>query len=178
MSPYARRKRKRTRRLAGVAILWILVVAVLFSGPRPVFSIPLPDGTDYPVRPITLDVSDRDAVWREAGRRYRAGHYTEAAQLFEQLEAGGDLAARHEAALFLGISLLLNARPAEARASLERARALAGQIGMLGDAGDFYLGLAALAEDDIDTATSLFEAAAGGRFDSDTRLLLTALRNP
>lgn len=175
MSGLPQKKRRRTPQLAAVVLVWLAVVAVIFSGRDTVFSISLPDGTDYPVRAITFDAAERDDLWRLAGSRYREGDYEAAAELFEALEAGADLAARHEATLFRGISLLMDGRPAEARAALEKARHLADEVGVLGDAGEFYLGLAALAEDDLDTAMRLFEETRGGPFEQDTRVLLAAL---
>ena len=62
MTADARKKKERTWTLAAVVILWIAVVAVLFSDPQSVFSIPLPDGTDYAVRPIQLEDADLQSV--------------------------------------------------------------------------------------------------------------------
>lgn len=162
------------------SVLWIAVVVAVFSGPGSPLSIALPDGTAYDVRPVDVTPrveSDpaRAELWREAVAAYRGGRYADSASLFARLDGDPDRTGLHDARLYRGVSLLLDGRAGEARDVLETAKGLAEEIGRLATTEEFYLGLAALAENDVEMAVRCFDRARGGSFESDSRFLLSAL---
>ena len=168
--------------LAALAVAGVAfgIFATRTSSPLP--ELELPDGQSYRIRPMAFDPPQlRQAAgsskhWQEAGAAYQAGDYARSERLFARVESGQvSDPVRHDAALYRGISQLMNGRADQAAETLQRSREMAKELGLRGSADNFYLGVAAMAGDDSALAGEALEQAVGSAFDADARMLLARL---
>lgn len=162
---------------AGLASAWLLI-----PGDEGRRVIELPNGDEFRVpamefrRVVLRQAAGLDKQWKEAGAAYQTGDYSNAQKMFGEIEASEKrVPERHDAVLYRGIALVMEGRAAEAEQTLERARQLADELELTGGPDNFYLGVAALAQDDHERAQAALERVLDGAYADDARALLVAL---
>lgn len=165
------------------AVALVLVGTRLLDEQRPDGgTVSLPDGRVVTIRALEFarpDLRNSEGMhkqWQEAGAAYQTGDYSRSARLFGEIESSsGAEPSRHDAALYRGISLVMNGRNQEADDALQRARESADQAGLGSTVDSYYLGVAALGRNDLPAARAALRLALGGPFDQQARDLLAGL---
>jgi tetratricopeptide (TPR) repeat protein len=184
----ARAEKKQTARVFGLgrnwamgaaaaALLLALVTIPLLREGAP-GRITLPGGESYTAQPMAFSSppvvrgeTEAEDLWARAGAAYTAERYGRAAGLFAEIAELDPGSA--DAALYLGISQLMDGDHETAIDTLERAR----RIAPAGAAASFYLGVAGLATGQVERATDDLRraVAAGGAYGERAAELLTRI---
>jgi len=175
--------------LAAAAMLAVvLIVPIVMDGGAG--QLGLPNGGTYTVTPMDYtapQVRDGDSLtrqWQQAGAAYEKGAYKKAGGLFgalyaeiEQRDIENKPARLHEAALYRGIALVMTGDYEQAVTVLQGARGLAEELGFRGGIDNWYLGLAAVGQQDLTLATEALQnvETIGGAYAQDARQLLDRL---